>query len=39
MYFVGSDGDQTLVKKLDKGAFLLPAPDADGASVAIPLGR
>jgi hypothetical protein len=35
MYFVGSDGDQTLVKKLDKGAFLLPAPDADGASVAI----
>jgi hypothetical protein len=35
MYFVGSDGDQTLVKKLDKGARLLPAPDADGASVAI----
>ena len=35
MYFVGSDGDQTLLKKLDKGAFLLPAPDADGAPVAI----
>jgi hypothetical protein len=35
MYFVGSDGEQTLLKKLDKGAFLLPAPRADGAPVAI----
>ena len=35
MYFVGSDGDQTLLNKLDKGAFLLPAPDANGAPLAI----
>ena len=31
LYFVDEDGDQTIVKKLDKGAFLLPAPDANGA--------
>jgi hypothetical protein len=35
MYFVGSDGEQTLLKKLDKGAFLLPAPTADGAPIAV----
>ena len=35
LYSVGSDGDQTLLKKLDKGAFLLPAPRADGAPVAV----
>ena len=28
MYFLGFDGDETLMKKLDKGSFLLPAPDA-----------
>jgi len=27
----GFDGDETIMKKLDKGAFLLPAPDAEGA--------
>jgi hypothetical protein len=35
MYFLGFDGDQTLMKKLDKGAFLLPAPDADGKPFVI----
>ena len=31
LYFLDEDGDQTIVKRLDKGAFLLPAPDATGA--------
>ena len=28
LYFVDHEGDQTLTKKLEKGSFLLPAPDA-----------
>jgi hypothetical protein len=35
MYFTGYDGEQTLTKKLDRGSFLLPAPDANGGNVAI----
>jgi hypothetical protein len=35
MYFLDADGEQTLMKKLDKGAFLLPAPEADGAPFVI----
>lgn len=30
MYSVGDGGDQVLMKKLDRGVFLLPAPPADG---------
>ncbi|MGD0837718.1 MAG: IS66 family insertion sequence element accessory protein TnpB [Polyangia bacterium] len=35
MYFLGFDGDETILKKLDKGAFLLPAPQAEGAPFVI----
>lgn len=35
LYFLDIDGEQTLVKKLDKGAFLLPAPEADGAPFVV----
>jgi hypothetical protein len=35
MYFLGYDGAQTLTKKLERGSFLLPAPDANGGAVAI----
>ena len=35
MYVLDEDGEQTLIKKLDKGAFLLPAPDREGAECAI----
>ena len=31
LYLVHDDGDQTLTQKLDKGAFLLPAPKPDGS--------
>ena len=33
MYFADESGDQTLVKKLEKGAFLLPVPDREGAEL------
>ena len=29
MYYVAEDGDGVLQKKLDKGAFLMPAPDPE----------
>jgi hypothetical protein len=35
IYFLAFDGDETVMKKLDQGAFLLPAPDADGAPYVI----
>ena len=35
MYLVDEDGDQTMVKKLDKGAFLLPAPDENARFVEM----
>jgi hypothetical protein len=35
MYFLGFDGDETIMKKLDKGAFLLPVPDTEGAPFVI----
>lgn len=31
LFFTDEDGDQTILRKLDKGAFLLPAPDIEGA--------
>lgn len=33
-YFVDETGDQTLMKKIEKGAFLLPAPDPEGSKWA-----
>lgn len=36
MYFVSRGGDeQTLLKRLEKGSFLLPAPDPDGPPFVI----
>ncbi len=35
VYFLDGDGEQTLMKKLEKGAFLLPAPEADGAGFVV----
>ncbi len=35
LYFEDSTGGQTLTKKLNKGAFMLPARDEDGAPFAI----
>ena len=35
LHFVSYDGEQTLQKKLEKGAFLLPAPDATGAPFVV----
>ncbi len=31
LYLVCEDGDQTLTKKLDRGAFLLPTADPNGS--------
>lgn len=35
MYFEDSTGDQTVMKKLERGAFLLPAPEQEGAAYVI----
>ncbi len=35
LYFLDGTGEQTLTKKLDKGSFLLPARDDDGAPFMI----
>lgn len=35
LYFIDFDGEQTLMKRLDRGAFLLPAPAADGAPFVV----
>lgn len=35
LYFEDPSGEQTLTKKLGKGAFLLPARDEDGERFAI----
>jgi hypothetical protein len=35
MFFEDETGDQSLIKKLNKGAFLLPAADRDGAEYVI----
>ena len=32
LYCVDADGDRLIQKKLDKGAFLLPAPESEGAA-------
>jgi hypothetical protein len=35
VYFLDGDGEQTLTKRLDRGAFLLPAPEADGQQFLV----
>ena len=35
LYFLDLNGDQTLTKKLEKGSFLLPAPDAEGSPFVV----
>ena len=35
LYFANYDGEQMLQKKLEKGAFLLPAPDTTGAPFVV----
>jgi hypothetical protein len=35
LYFLDFDGEQALMKRLDKGAFLLPAPEADGKPFVV----
>ena len=35
LFSTSRSGDQTLMKRLDKGAFLLPAPEAEGKPFAI----
>jgi hypothetical protein len=35
LFSTGRSGDQTLMKRLDKGAFLLPAPEAEGKPFVI----
>ncbi|HWO11119.1 MAG TPA: IS66 family insertion sequence element accessory protein TnpB [Polyangiaceae bacterium] len=35
VYFIDADGEQTILKKLDKGAFLLPAPEPGSAPFVI----
>jgi hypothetical protein len=35
MYFADHASDQTLMKKLDKGAFLLPVPEREGEAFVI----
>ena len=32
LYCVDEDGDRVIQKKLEKGAFLLPAPESEGAA-------
>ncbi|MEY4583116.1 MAG: transposase [Pseudomonadota bacterium] len=35
LFSTGRSGDQTLMKRLDKGAFLLPAPEVEGKPFVI----
>jgi IS66 Orf2 like protein len=35
LYSMDPDGDRTLMKKIEKGAFMMPAPGPDGASFII----
>lgn len=35
VYFMDAAGEQTITKKLDKGAFLLPAPEAGRAPFVV----
>lgn len=35
LYFADGDSEETLQKKLAKGAFLLPAPDGTGAQLVV----
>ena len=35
VYSMDSNGDRTLMKKLEKGAFIVPAPKPDGAPFII----
>jgi hypothetical protein len=35
LYSMDPDGDRTLMKKIEKGAFMMPAPGPDGAPFII----
>ena len=35
LYSTDSDGDRTLTKKIEKGAFMMPAPSRDGKPFII----
>ncbi|HET9955272.1 MAG TPA: IS66 family insertion sequence element accessory protein TnpB [Polyangiaceae bacterium] len=35
LYHRGYTGEQTLIKKLDKGSFVLPAPEENGRPFAV----
>jgi hypothetical protein len=35
LYSTDSDGDRTLTKKIEKGAFLVPAPGPDGSPFVV----
>lgn len=35
LYSIDSDGDRTLAKKIEKGAFIVPAPEDDGSPFVI----
>ena len=35
LYSIDSDGDRTVTKKLERGAFVVPAPEADGSPFVI----
>jgi transposase len=35
LYSIDADGDRTVTKKLEKGAFIVPAPEADGSPFVI----
>lgn len=35
LYSIDADGERTVAKKLERGAFVVPAPEADGAPFVI----
>jgi hypothetical protein len=35
LYHLGYTGEQTLIKKLDKGSFVLPAPEENGRPFVV----
>ena len=35
LYSIDPDGDRTLTKRIEKGAFIMPAPGPDGAPFTI----
>jgi hypothetical protein len=39
LYSIDADGDRTVTKKLEKGTFIVPVPEADGSPVRRRLTR